>query len=57
MHTTDDYLIAATQWLKNCLNLKSLITQKNQLEEFPKVIEQLANHELPDDIKTIIIFN
>jgi len=57
MYTSDDYCIAINQWSKGCLNLKSLITQKIGLEQFPEIIEKLANHKLPDDIKTIIIFD
>ncbi|MFZ7119810.1 MAG: zinc-dependent alcohol dehydrogenase [Eubacteriaceae bacterium] len=57
MYTSDDYCLAIDQWLKKSLNLKSLITQKIQLEQTPEIIEKLANHILPDDIKTIIFFD
>lgn len=57
MYTSDDYQISLKQWKKGYTNLKALITQKIKLEEAPKIISKLANHEMIDDVKTIIDFD
>ena len=57
MYTSDDYSIAIKAWSNGSLDLKSLITQEIDFENSPEVIRKLANHELIDDIKTMISFD
>jgi len=57
MYTGEDYGTALREHARGRLDLRSLVSRRVALRDSPAVIRQLAQGDMPDDVKTIIIFD